>query len=374
MSHSHHFSISDCENGFVKCSSCSKHILLDGCASLQIVKCPKCGSPEFIPRKIAGYWLYKPLGGGGMGSVYRATHVDDRRRDFAVKILPKLGGDPNAIQAIFREGHAGLNIGSHPHVVEVVELGETDSHYFLASEYISGERLDIFIEQEEEIPENSALKLMRQILEAEMHIVKSGYLFRDLKPENVIIEANGNVRLFDYGLAIPVVEAANPADTDIVEGSPYYVPPERLILKPEGEFSEIYSMGMLFYYILTGTNYYKKAEATKLARKHVKSLRIGSVATRLKYCSKTTVAIIDKMICRDAQVRYQTFRDLMVDFDSVQIEDTRGWIRKHIELDEQDDNIFKQLAWLVRQWWFVPGIFFMLLAVLALVVLFCFRS
>jgi serine/threonine-protein kinase len=304
--------IKDLENGNIKCPHCSSMLPLKAQTPLKIHACASCGAPVFYPYQLADYWLYEPLGGGGMGSVYKAMRSDSKK-EFAVKILPKdQTNNPELINALLREGEAAMNFGDHSNLVAVEEYGDEQGEYFLVSEFVQGRRLDIFIETEGVLSEKETIEFAMQILKAEMHISNCGYLFRDLKPKNIIVDQNNRVRLFDYGLCITHQAARQYND---LEGSPYYIPPERVVGAPEGEYSEIYSLGLLMYYMLTGKTYYTKPLFSKkkvqlLVRKHVTFPRLASVEMRLKSRDPRTAKIIDKMIERKPSDRYPNFEIL----------------------------------------------------------------
>jgi serine/threonine-protein kinase len=128
-----------------------------------------------------------------------------------------------------------------------------------------------------------------------------------LKPENVIINTDGYAIVFDYGLCIPLDDARTKVD-EFVSGSPYYIPPERLWGTGEDAFSEIYSLGMVIYYALTGKTYYDASEAESLAQRHLSTVRIATSA-KLKEFRPELVAVLSKMIKQDPSERYQTFAE-----------------------------------------------------------------
>lgn len=306
--------LSQFENGFLKCASCGGRVALSDVTPLELSPCPACGCPNFTPTLVGEYWLFKPLGGGGMGSVYMAV-ARQNQRFYAVKILPrKRKRDQFLIKALMDEAEIGVAIGQHPNVVAIVDYGLADDEYFMVSEFAQGERLDNLLEERGSLDEEDALACLGQLLEAEAHIVSRGFLFRDLKPQNVIIGADGNAKLFDYGLCQPLdVVRSGACNQDSLEGSPYFIPPERVAGLGEGEYSEIYSLGMLVFYMLTGNYYYKKSEISKLVAKHLVSMRVASVEARLKHCSPETVALLDKMIARNPNARYHAFADMEKD-------------------------------------------------------------
>lgn len=304
--------------GFLSCPACSQAVYISDYKGLEISPCPKCQTPVFIPFKIKNYWLYKPLGGGGMGSVYQALSEDDSG-EYALKVLPRSQNtNQELINSITREGEIGIILGKAPNIAEVVEYGCEEGEYFLASRFVEGTRLDIFISSASHLSERQALDIILQVIDAEIHIVNCGFLYRDIKPENIIIvEDTASVKLFDFGLCMSLEQAANPDPADALEGSPFYLPPERIVAASEGEHSEIYSLGMLLFHMLAGTTYFSQADIKKLLTKHVGALRVASVTNRLKHCSPEIANIIDKMIKRDPNQRYHQLAVLKTELEEL---------------------------------------------------------
>jgi serine/threonine-protein kinase len=304
--------INDLQKGITGCPSCSFKLNLDKFEPLEVVACTACGTPLFIPQKIKHYWLYRPLGGGGMGCVYRALS-EENPGEFAVKILPRNRKDDQVlITTLMMEGKIGKILGKSPHIVEVIEYGVDEDEHFMVSRFVEGTRLDIFISSASRLSERQALDIMVQVINAEIHIRNCGYLFRDMKPENIIIlEETSSVKLFDFGLCISLEHAANPNPDDHLEGSPYYLPPERIVAAPEGEYSEVYSLGMLLFHMLTGTTYFSQADIKDLVTKHVRALGVNSVKQRLEHCSPQIIHIIEKMIQSDPNKRYHTLDEVL---------------------------------------------------------------
>lgn len=297
--------------GVIKCGNCRTKLALSDFEALRVQQCSNCGSHFFCPLKVKEYWLYKPLGAGGRGSVYKAMS-EKNRRNYAVKVLSRIHKyNPDFIRILMAEGEKSYSLGTHPHLVQTIDYGSDGDEYFIATEFINGQRLDNLIESAGRMPEKLCLEIIFQIIEAETRIVQCGYLYRDLKPENVMIEKTGNVRLIDYGLCTPLQEVMEKDGNDnTFEGSPLFVPPERIYGTPEGEFSEIYSLGMLLYNMLAGRTYFRGQDARNIVRKHVKALRLPSVSFGLNHCNETTIAIIDKMIKRDPNHRFFSFEEL----------------------------------------------------------------
>lgn len=303
--------ISLVSRGYFACPSCSTKYILNPEKMLDVITCDKCGCPILQPSRIDDYLVFKPLGGGGMGSVYMCVSLLDKQI-YSIKLLPrKKKSDQAYIDNLIKEGLVHQEISGHKNIVNVVKSGLDGDEYFLVTEFIKGERLDSFIDSEAPISQKRAIDIILQLLDAELHIFSKGYCYRDMKPENVIIQKNGTVKLFDFGLTMRIKEAAHPNPVNpIIEGSPYYIPPERLVGSPEGENSEIYSLGMLLFYLLTGRHYYTEKEVNALARKHIFGIRVGSTSKQITHCTPIMIKIIDKMIPRKPHERIQHLSDL----------------------------------------------------------------
>ncbi len=301
------------QGGFL-CSKCKKFIELEGLHPLEMGRCPYCDTPNFIPQRISQFWLFYPLGGGGMGAVYKAYHEDVRDEFFAVKVLPReKKTDPELIENLQLEATTVTALGSHPCIIGGIETGFEDGEHYLATQFISGERLDKRIDRLGKLPEFEVVSIALRLLSAEAHIYNQGFLFRDMKPENVMITEKNGAYLYDYGICLDVEEAQNQAG-DYVEGSPFYMPPERLSGGTEGAYSEIYSLGMVLYNTLAGKTYFSAKELKELARKLVQSVRLSNMDSKMKAITPELAMIIDKMIKRDPEKRYQNFADVEKDF------------------------------------------------------------
>ncbi len=302
------------------CSGCKKPVGLDGFSPLEMGRCPHCDTPNFVPQKISKFWLFYPLGGGGMGAVYKAYHEDYPDNYFAIKVLPRdKKDDPELIENLTSEAEIVSDLGEHPCIINGVDAGYDAGEHYLATEFIEGERLDKRIERLGKLPENEVLLIALRLLAAETHIYNCGYLFRDMKPENVLITRDHGAYLYDYGICLNIESALEEAG-EFVEGSPFYMPPERLSGAGEGPYSEMYSLGMLLYHALEGKTYFSANELKQLARQLMRSVRLSNIEGKMKNISPDVAAVIDKMIKREPERRYQNFieaeRDIVSVFDA----------------------------------------------------------
>lgn len=305
--------------GVVSCPQCFSEI--EDVKPFTVLACPGCELPLYMPLIIKNYVLYKPLGQGGEGQVYKALRRGKKER-YAIKFFHRSPNEDENNNPFIQEGTSGAVVGNHKNLVQIVDYGCENNEYFIVFPLIDGERLDEYIKRKRRLSESRAFNIMVQIIAAEEHICSKGYLYRDLKPENILLESDGNVRMFDYGLCIPIAKASvkHAELTDDIQGSPHYIPPERILGEPEGEFSEIYSLGMLLFHMLNGNTYFNETEINKLIEKHAEEVNYESVRPRLNNCHQKTIEMIDKMIKKNPADRYQNFQELKDDVHLIQKE------------------------------------------------------
>ena len=302
--------LEDLEDGFITCPGCGIEVDIASYDGLSMGRCANCDAPIFIPMRVKDCWLYEPLGGGGMGSVYHAFHRRNEEVEFAVKVLPrKKKQDQSLIDSLMQEARVCWEMGEHQHINRMLDFGLWGDEHFAVFQYIEGVRLDHLIDSPVKRPEKQILLWALQILSAEQHVYDKGYLFRDLKPQNIMIDTNGNVKLIDFGLAVPIEEAER-GNAKQIQGSPYYLPPERVVGVGESQCSEIYSLGMVLFHIFARHTYYSADDIKSLVGKHVVSMRVHSLKGKLPYeMNPKLIGALEKMIAKTPQKRFQTYKE-----------------------------------------------------------------
>lgn len=301
-------STSDSDNDVIECLDCSQQILVAGLPTLTFVGCPNCDADVFVPDRVAGYYLYDVLAYGGMGTVYRAFHTEKADTRFAVKLLPNdRPDDAVLLENMSAEMEAIDALGEHACLVRLVEKGWIDdTHPYLVTELVEGDSMHVRVERAGKLPELETLLIGLRILAAEAHIYNRGYLFRDIKPENIIIHDDKGAYLCDFGICMTLDDALNDHG-DVVQGSPLYFPPERLLGEGEQASSEIYSIGLVLYYALTGHSYYNATEIEAVAHLHVWSNDTDDSERKMMELKPDLAEVIKRMIDRNPDVRYQSF-------------------------------------------------------------------
>jgi hypothetical protein len=205
---------------------------------------------RFLPGEtIAGrYRIIAMLGRGGMGEVYRADDLT-LGQQVALKFLPTgVAQNPAALERFRNEVRIARRV-SHPNVCRVYDLGEVDGNFFLSMEYVDGEDLGALLRRIGRVPEDKALEISRRLCAGLAAAHEQGVLHRDLKPANIMLDGRGQVLLSDFGLA----GFANQMEgAEIRNGTPAYMAPEQLSGKEVTTRSDIYSLGLVIYEIITG--------------------------------------------------------------------------------------------------------------------------
>jgi Tol biopolymer transport system component len=220
--------------------------------------------------RLGPYEIVSPLGAGGMGEVYRAR--DTRLgRDVAIKVLPEsLSKDPDALARFEREAHAVAAL-NHPNILSIHDFSRSEGVVYAAMELLEGESLRARLEAGA-LPQRKAVDYAVQILHGLSAAHEKGIVHRDLKPENLFVTADGRVKILDFGLAkvvaigpIETEAPTTPAGTEpgTVMGTVGYMSPEQVRGKPADSRSDIFSFGVVFYEMLSGTRAFHRESAAE---------------------------------------------------------------------------------------------------------------
>ncbi len=312
--------IEDYKKGVYECPYCRGSLTLSSPPELMDpAPCPHCANVIMLPYPVGSFWLFQQIGKGAMGCVYKAFHEHHQRSIYAVKMLNRREkGNERLVRALQREASVTARFSYHPNVINFITHGWEKDEYYMVVEYIQGETLLDRIERAGKLTEMESLQVITQIISAEKYIFNDGYLFRDLKPENVLLE-NDSTRayLFDFGLTLPIF-VAEMDQGEFLEASPIYVPPERLTGEGEGITSEIYSLGMILYYAVAGQPYFTTAqEIDGLLKRHMSQFRLSGEVTKLGKLSQDLAAVITRMIKREPDDRYPDMESLEKDIQSL---------------------------------------------------------
>ena len=214
------------------------------------------------------YEVIKSIGEGGMANVYLAydTILD---RNVAIKVLRgDLANDEKFVRRFQREALSASSL-SHPNIVAMYDVGEDDGLYYIVMEYIEGKTLKQLLKKRGSLTLSEAIDIMLQLTDGMAHAHDSYIVHRDLKPQNIMIQDDGQIKITDFGIAM-ALNSTQLTQTNSVMGSVHYLPPEQAAGKGTTIKSDIYSMGIIFYELLTGELPFKGDSAVEIALKQMK--------------------------------------------------------------------------------------------------------
>jgi serine/threonine protein kinase len=213
-------------------------------------------APARIGRRIGVYQILDEIGQGGMGEVYRAVRADGQyTKEVAVKLV-RGGFNSTAVLGRFRNERQILASLDHPNIARLLDGGTTDDEIpYLVMELIEGKRIDLFCD-EHKLSITQRLQLFLQVCGAVQYAHQRLVIHRDVKPSNVLVTQEGVPKLLDFGIA-KILDQAGDAETTVGRAmTPEYASPEQILGKPITTASDVYSLGVLLYYLLTGCSPY----------------------------------------------------------------------------------------------------------------------
>jgi serine/threonine-protein kinase len=214
------------------------------------------------------YELEELVGTGGMSSVYRA-HDRLLDRKVALKVLHEHHGvDEASVERFRREARAVASV-SHPNVVTVIDRGEQGGRQFIVFEYVEGENLKRLIEREGPLPVEQALELVLQVAHGLAFAHREGLVHRDVKPQNVLLDGNGTAKVTDFGIARSLDVHHGMTQTGTVLGTSDYIAPEQAQGQSVDELSDVYSLGVVLYELLTGKVPFPGENFVAVAMRHI---------------------------------------------------------------------------------------------------------
>jgi serine/threonine protein kinase len=234
----------------VTCGWCETKVFIPGdLAPLGTVPCSKCGHPIMMPMMIRQFELRSVVGSGGMGTVYRAWDTTLERM-VAVKLMRKeLLADQKALESFYREARACARL-NHTNIVHIYSFDDWEGQQYLVMELADHGSLDARIEKLRLLQELDMLDIGVKIASALDLALKHDLLHRDIKPGNILFNADHEPKLIDFGLARKA-DVEHEVE-DVTWGTPYYVAPEKIKREPETFLSDMYSLGATLYHAMTG--------------------------------------------------------------------------------------------------------------------------
>lgn len=293
------------------------------------------------------YEIIKTIGEGGMANVYLAkdTILD---RDVAIKVLRgDLASDEKFVRRFQREALSASSL-SHPNIVEIYDVGEDDGNYYIVMEYVPGKNLKQVLKKRGNLTVSEVIDIMLQITSAMGLAHDSLIIHRDLKPQNILMMDDGGVKITDFGIAM-ALNSTQLTQTNSVMGSVHYLPPEQANGKGSTVKSDIYSLGILMYELLTGSVPFKGDTAVEIALKHMKE-KIPSIRKQNPTIPQSVENIVLKATAKNPKNRYDNVRDMYKDLQTaLQRDNEKRLVYEYPENDLEETKVIPQVTKEIKQ-------------------------
>lgn len=278
-----------------------------------------------IGKRLSGrYKVLEMIGGGGMANVYLA-HDMILDRDVAVKMLRlDFANDEEFIRRFRREAQSATSL-AHPNIVNIYDVGEENDLYYIVMEYVEGQTLKQYIQLNSPLQVEETLEIMKQLTSAISHAHQNHIVHRDIKPQNILVDRFGNVKITDFGIAM-ALSATSITQTNSVLGSVHYLSPEQARGGMANKKSDVYSLGIVMFELLTGRLPFSGESAVSIALKHLQS-ETPSVRRWNPNIPQSVENIVLKSTAKDSFHRYNSVEemeeDLRTSLDAERINETK---------------------------------------------------
>ncbi|WP_442970797.1 Stk1 family PASTA domain-containing Ser/Thr kinase [Rossellomorea sp. LJF3] len=284
-------------------------------------------------KRISGrYRIIKLIGGGGMANVYLAHDVI-LDREVAIKMLRiDFANEEEFIKRFQREAQSATSL-AHPNIVSIYDVGEEDDLYYIVMEYVHGMTLKQYIQQHSPVNVDKAIDIMKQLTIAMSHAHQNHIVHRDIKPHNILLDEEGNVKITDFGIAM-ALSATSITQTNSVLGSVHYLSPEQARGGMATKKSDIYSLGIVMFELLTGRLPFSGESAVSIALKHLQS-ETPSLKRWNPDIPQSVENIVLKATAKDPFRRYESLEEMDEDLSTALDADRMNEPKFAVPLDDE---------------------------------------
>ncbi len=293
----------------VNCGRCgTKNFISGELPPWETTPCAKCEHPVMLPVKMRQFELRSVIASGGMGTVFRAFDTN-LHREVAIKLIKReMTADQHIMTGFYREARVGASL-NHTNIIHIYTFDEYEGNPYLVMELADHGSLDGRIESEGHVPELHVLDVGIKVADALNAALKKGILHRDIKPGNILYNADGDPKLVDFGLAGQADEAV---DEDAgVWGTPYYVAPEKIKRESETFLSDMYTLGGTLYHALTGNVPFEAPTVEELVQAHVYTPLTPPNLVVREISQATSDALVIAMAKEPSQ-RFQSYEEFQM--------------------------------------------------------------
>ena len=328
-----------------QCPNCNGAVKANSAHGGDIAVCPHCDATLMVPMDavgtgtlVGGYKLLERIGSGGMGTVYLAEQISLKRM-VALKVLPPAITRSEKFVQRFRQEVKMHGQLTHPRIAMAYDAGNDRDIHYLAMEYVKGTDVGRLILTRKIIPEQEAMSIALAVAEGLAYAwEKKKIVHCDIKPGNLMVLDDGDVKILDMGLSKSLIDMADLTQTGYMVGTPLYMSPEQADGNSEVDFrSDIYSLGSTLYHIVTGVTPYQGRNVTEVITKK----NSGDPPAASAMCAEVgepCSRLIAKMMARDSGERFQSYEELMVAI--------RQAMAGHVPDLCRESNVIGRLLWI----------------------------
>ena len=314
------------------------------------------------------YQIIEELGKGGMGRVYKVFDQEVRAKMALKLIKPEVSADKNTIDRFRNELKIARDI-SHKNICRMYDLGKEAGNYFITMEYVSGEDLKSFIRRSRQLVVGTAIFIAKQVCDGLAEAYRLGVVHRDLKPGNIMIDREGNAKIMDFGIARSI-SVKGITGAGVMIGTPEYMPPEQVEGKDVDQRSDIYSLGIILYEMLTGQVPFEGDTPFTVGVKQKSEIPRDPKELNAQIPQDLSRLIL-KCLEKDKARRYQTADELGADLEKIE----KGIPTRERPIPKRKTVTSKPITvTLTRKKLFIPALVIALIAIAAFIWLFFLKK
>ena len=268
-------------------------------------------SGNLVGKTIAGCRLVASVARGSMGEVFRGVH-EALQRKVAVKVVGVDAQAQDTLDKLLLEARALAKL-EHPNIVHVYDVGVQDGLFYIVMQFLEGRTLRDLFDEMGAMPTDEVYSIIGDVARGLGAMHQAGLTHRDLKHENIMVTPEGKAKIMDFGLVR--VAGAQDAYQGFVVGTPPYIPPEIWVNRPADGRSDLYSLGVMLYSLLTGVYPFRAKSPEEYAQMHLKSTPKNPVLLRSEI-GEELAAVTLKLLARNRSDRYPALEDFLRDFES----------------------------------------------------------
>jgi tRNA A-37 threonylcarbamoyl transferase component Bud32 len=264
-------------------------------------------------QKLGEFEILERLGQGGMGAVYKARQITLHRLVALKTLQSALAEDPEFIARFRREATAAAAL-NHPNLVQVYSAGETEGVHWFAMEFVAGESAQARVKRKGRLETAEAIAIAMHVATAlDYGWHKAHLIHRDIKPDNIFLSEQGEVKLGDLGLAKSLDQTQNLTMTGTSMGTPHYISPEQAQAKKDVDLrADIYSLGCTLFHLLTGQTPYQGDTVVAVLLQHVNA-PVAKIRAALPGCPEPLARTVSKMMAKSPAARQQDYTEVVAD-------------------------------------------------------------